>query len=54
MSTGEGADDPGPAAPSSDQEQRYEPAPAIGKLLGWVLLFVLAAIVVVLGGVYFT
>ncbi|GAA3813843.1 hypothetical protein ACFQ0G_31115 [Streptomyces chiangmaiensis] len=39
---------------SSDQEPRYEPSPGVGKLLGWVLVFVLAAIVVVLGGVYFT
>ncbi|MET8633200.1 hypothetical protein ACWEQ2_05295 [Streptomyces sp. NPDC004096] len=53
MSTGEGADDPSPGTPS-DGEQRYEPAPGVGKLLVWILLFVLAAIVVVLGGVYFT
>ncbi|MGW7041741.1 hypothetical protein ACWGDT_03280 [Streptomyces avermitilis] len=33
---------------------RYEPAPAVGKLLLVVLLFVLAAVAVVLGGVYFT
>ncbi|MER5468929.1 hypothetical protein ABZX90_07440 [Streptomyces sp. NPDC002935] len=33
---------------------RYEPAPAMGKLLLWVLLFVLAAVVVVVGGVYFS
>ncbi|OIJ67667.1 hypothetical protein [Streptomyces mangrovisoli] len=36
------------------QAARYEPPPSVGKLLVWVLLFVLAAIVVVLGGVYFT
>ncbi|MET8247231.1 hypothetical protein ABZV31_24095 [Streptomyces sp. NPDC005202] len=36
------------------EEPRYEPPPGIGKLLGWILLFVVAAIVVVLGGVYFT
>jgi hypothetical protein len=33
-------------------QPRYEPAPAVGKLLIWVLLFVLAAVVVVAGGVY--
>ncbi|MGW0968711.1 hypothetical protein [Streptomyces sp. NPDC002516] len=35
-------------------EPRYEPPPSMGKLLIWVLVFVLAAVVVVLGGVYFT
>ncbi|MET9898501.1 hypothetical protein [Streptomyces sp. NPDC006446] len=34
-------------------QPRYEPAPGVGKLLLWVLLFVLAAVVVVVGGVYF-
>jgi cytochrome c-type biogenesis protein CcmH/NrfF len=33
-------------------EPRYEPPPSVGKLLLWVLLFVLAALVVVVGGVY--
>ncbi|MFD7407272.1 hypothetical protein ACFV7R_32420 [Streptomyces sp. NPDC059866] len=33
---------------------RHEPAPGVGKLVVWVLLFLLAAIVVVLGGVYLT
>jgi hypothetical protein len=42
-----------PDAPSAE-EPRYEPPPSVGKLLGWILVFVLAAIVVVLGGVYFT
>jgi hypothetical protein len=37
-----------------EDEQRYEPAPGIGKLLVWVLVFMLAALAVVLGGVYFT
>jgi hypothetical protein len=31
---------------------RYEPPPGVGKLMLWVLLFVLAAVVVVVGGVY--
>ncbi|MFD5814540.1 hypothetical protein ACFV06_29815 [Streptomyces sp. NPDC059618] len=44
-----------PAVPGVDPGQpRYEPPPSVGKLLIWVLLFVLAAVVVVLGGVYFT
>lgn len=34
--------------------ERYEPPPSMGKLLLWILLFVLAAVVVVAGGVYFT
>ncbi|GGQ50586.1 hypothetical protein [Streptomyces asoensis] len=34
--------------------RQYEPAPGVGRLLIWVLLFVLAAVAVVLGGVYFT
>ncbi|MET9889308.1 hypothetical protein ABZZ47_03670 [Streptomyces sp. NPDC006465] len=43
-----------PAASGDDPGQpRYEPAPGVGKLLLWVLLFVLAAVVVVVGGVYF-
>ncbi|MFD9005161.1 hypothetical protein ACFV0T_30140 [Streptomyces sp. NPDC059582] len=33
---------------------RYEPAPGVGRLLMWVVLFVPAALAVVLGGVYFT
>ncbi|WP_151476580.1 hypothetical protein [Streptomyces albicerus] len=32
---------------------RYEPGPGVGKLTLWVLVFVLAAVVVVAGGVYF-
>ena len=32
---------------------RYEPAPGVGKLAVWILLFVVAAVAVVLGGVYF-
>ena len=36
------------------EEPRYEPPPSVGKLLAWILVFVLAAIVVVLGGVYLT
>ncbi|MEU8644872.1 hypothetical protein AB0C91_23460 [Streptomyces sp. NPDC048674] len=53
----------GPAAPdtgvpvtraTADDQPRYEPPPSVGKLFFWVLLFVLAAVVVVAGGVYFT
>ncbi|WP_327315407.1 hypothetical protein [Streptomyces sp. NBC_01235] len=36
------------------EPRQYEPPPSVGKLLGWILLFVLAAVVVVLGGVYLT
>jgi hypothetical protein len=44
-----------PSAHDGESGQpRYEPTPSVGKLLIWVLLFVLAAVVVVLGGVYFT
>jgi flagellar basal body-associated protein FliL len=34
-------------------EPRYEPPPGVGKLVLWILLFVVAAVVVVAGGVYF-
>jgi len=34
--------------------RRYEPPPGAGRLALWILLFVTAAVVVVLGGVYFT
>jgi hypothetical protein len=41
--------------PQPDPEpQRYEPPPSVGKLLLWILLFVLAALAVVLGGIYLT
>ncbi|MCT9010639.1 hypothetical protein [Streptomyces rhizosphaerihabitans] len=43
-----------PAQGGESGQPRYEPPPSVGKLLIWVLLFVLAAVVVVLGGVYFT
>ncbi|MEU2287831.1 hypothetical protein ABZ614_39010 [Streptomyces sp. NPDC013178] len=39
---------------SEPDPQRYEPPPGVGKLLLWILLFVLAAVVVVLGGVFLT
>jgi hypothetical protein len=39
------APDPGPP--------RYEQPPSMGKLLVWMLVFVFAAVVVVLGGIYF-
>ncbi|MFG2354143.1 hypothetical protein [Streptomyces sp. NPDC048521] len=35
-------------------EPRYEPPPRVGKLFLWILLFLVAALAVVLGGVYFT
>ncbi|MET8565568.1 hypothetical protein ABZV75_35295 [Streptomyces flaveolus] len=35
-------------------EPRYEPTPGVGKLLLWILLFAVAALAVVLGGIYFT
>ncbi|MET7437177.1 hypothetical protein ACWERY_39920 [Streptomyces sp. NPDC004082] len=38
---------------TAPEPPRYEPAPAVGRLLLWVLVFVAAAVVVVLGGVYF-
>ncbi len=34
--------------------QRYEPPPSVGKLLLWIVVFAVAALAVVLGGVYFT
>lgn len=37
---------------SEPEPPRYEPPPSVGKLTLWVLLFVLAAVVVVVGGVY--
>ncbi|MEW2133993.1 hypothetical protein [Streptomyces sp. NPDC005435] len=39
---------------AATDEPRYEPAPSVGKLFLWVLLFIVAAVVVVLGGIYFT
>ncbi|MCZ0988937.1 hypothetical protein [Streptomyces diastatochromogenes] len=36
------------------EEQRYEPPPGVGKLFLWILLFAVAALAVVLGGIYFT
>jgi hypothetical protein len=52
----------GPAEPDAESAvvpgaapgERYEPPPSMGKLLLWILVFVLAAVVVVAGGVYFT
>ncbi|SEQ28693.1 hypothetical protein SAMN04487983_100468 [Streptomyces sp. yr375] len=40
--------------PQSHEPQQFEPPPSVGKLLVWILVFVLAAVVVVLGGVYLT
>ncbi|MFE9998410.1 hypothetical protein [Streptomyces avermitilis] len=45
---------PQPPGVREAEPPRYEPAPAVGKLLVVVLLSVLAAVVVVLGGVYLT
>jgi hypothetical protein len=42
------APDPGP------EEPRYELPPSVGKLAVWLLVFMVAALAVVLGGVYFT
>ncbi|MDX3454441.1 hypothetical protein PV396_21250 [Streptomyces sp. ME02-8801-2C] len=41
---------PGPAP---EEQPRYESGPTPGKVLAWVLLFMVAAVVVVVGGVYF-
>ncbi|WP_263980544.1 hypothetical protein [Streptomyces naphthomycinicus] len=35
-------------------DPRYEPAPGVGRLLLWILLFAVAALAVVLGGIYLT
>lgn len=50
----ERGDDPAPAGEPAADAQRYEPPPGVGRLLAWILLFVIAAVAVVLGGVYFT
>ncbi|MER6527900.1 hypothetical protein [Streptomyces sp. NPDC001508] len=42
------------STPEAPQGPRYEPAPGPGRLLLWILVFALAAVAVVLGGVYFT
>ncbi|MGW3956185.1 hypothetical protein ACWEKM_35965 [Streptomyces sp. NPDC004752] len=42
------------STPETPQGPRYEPTPRLGRLLLWIPLFALAAIAVVLGGVYFT
>ncbi|MEU0071374.1 hypothetical protein ABZ027_17775 [Streptomyces sp. NPDC006332] len=39
--------------PGPGEQPRYEPPPGVGKLALWILLFVVAAVVVVVGGVYF-
>ena len=46
--------EPRPGGPRPFEPRRYEPPPSAGKLLLWILLFVTAALAVVLGGVYFT
>ncbi|MCS0602519.1 hypothetical protein NX794_15050 [Streptomyces sp. LP11] len=45
------SDDPFSQTPS---EARYEPAPSLGKFALWIALFLVAALAVVLGGIYFT
>ncbi|WP_181794471.1 hypothetical protein [Streptomyces sp. WELS2] len=50
-------DVPSPGEPrdaASSGEPRYEPPPGPGRLALWILLFAVAALAVVLGGVYFT
>ena len=47
------SDAPEPTSGPEPEPPRYEPAPGVGKLVLWVLLFVVAAVVVVVGGVYF-
>ncbi|MGW1891684.1 hypothetical protein ACWCP6_15730 [Streptomyces sp. NPDC002004] len=42
------------AGPVAQPPRAYEPGPSAGKLLSVLLLFVLAAVVVVRGGVYFS
>ncbi|MFF5442712.1 hypothetical protein [Streptomyces achromogenes] len=44
----------GPDHVSPSGEPRYEPPPGPGRLALWILLFAVAALAVVLGGVYFT
>ena len=44
----------GPSDERRPEARQYEPPPSAGKLLLWILLFVTAALAVVLGGVYFT
>ncbi|WP_405614500.1 hypothetical protein [Streptomyces sp. NBC_00076] len=39
--------------PDLGDQPRYEPPPGVGKVALWILLFVVAAVVVVVGGVYF-
>ncbi|MDX5567165.1 hypothetical protein PYK79_33335 [Streptomyces sp. ID05-04B] len=51
------AGDPATGDPSDERRpeaRQYEPPPSAGKLLLWILLFLTAALAVVLGGVYFT
>ncbi|MGW3208244.1 hypothetical protein [Streptomyces sp. NPDC001135] len=42
------------STPETPDEPRYEPPPSVGKLFLWILLFLVAALAVVLGGIYFT
>lgn len=46
--------DPRRASDDDSGQPRFEPPPSVGKLMVWVLLFFVAALAVVLGGVYFT
>lgn len=54
MKGGDGmTEDRSPQSGAAEDEPRYEPAPSLGKLMLGLLVFVLAALIVVLGGVYF-
>ncbi|MFE9096414.1 hypothetical protein [Streptomyces sp. NPDC007264] len=48
------SEDRSPGSAPADDGPRYEPAPAMGRLMLGLLIFVLAALAVVLGGVYLT
>ncbi|MFF8730212.1 hypothetical protein ACF073_27580 [Streptomyces sp. NPDC015171] len=43
-----------PAGEPRHGEPRYEAPPSVGKLFLWILLFAVAALAVVLGGIYLT
>ncbi|WP_405882105.1 hypothetical protein OG762_27910 [Streptomyces sp. NBC_01136] len=45
---------PEPTLAGDPEQPRYEPPPSVGKLMIWVLVFFVAALAVVLGGVYLT
>ena len=47
------AEEPPRHDPPRHDPDRYEPPPGVGKLLIWMAIVALAALAVVLGGVYF-